>query len=298
MTTLPGTYKEAVLPQGTIRYRDEGRGPTLVFIHGLLVNNLLWSDVIALLSGQFRCIAPDLPLGAHAHPLGDDVDLSPTGIAQLIADFLEELDLQDVTLVGNDTGGAFCQLVITQHPERIVRFVLTNCDAFENFLPPSLRPLSASARLFGTGFTDFFAWLLQARSARRVFTATVTYRHLEAAELDLFFDNFLHVPGARRDVTRVLQGISNRYTLEAARNFARFSRPVLIVWGKNDLFFPTRYAVRLQQAFPDADLRFVSHSRAFVALDQPERLANYIQEFVHERDGHVAHVRQGTGQQQ
>lgn len=296
MIDVPGTYKEVTLEQGTIRYRDEGSGPTLVFVHGLLVNSLLWQDVIARLSQTFRCIAPDLPLGAHELPMHRDADLSPTGMAQLIADFLAALDLHDVTLVGNDTGGAFCQLTIAYHPERIVRLVLTNCDAFENFLPPVLRPLSGGARLFGTRFAAFFALLLRARFVQRLFTASVAYRRLEAPLLDAYFFNFLHFSGARRDVTRVLRGISNRYTLEAARNFAHFSRPVLIVWGENDLFFPARFAVRLQQAFPDAQLQYLPHSRSFVPVDQPDRLAQSIQEFVHGHDGHVEHVRPGAGQ--
>src|SRR5688572_13474022 len=102
--------KEIRLAQGTIRYRDVGEGPVLVFVHGLLVSGSLWRKVTPLLAGRFRCIAPDWPLGAHEVALDDGADLSPAGVAQLIADFLEALDLRDVTLVGNDSGGALCQL--------------------------------------------------------------------------------------------------------------------------------------------------------------------------------------------
>ena len=124
---------ELELPQGQIRYRDSGAGRPLVFVHGLLVDGLLWRKVTPLLDGEFRCIAPDWPLGSHRVALAPSADRSPHGMARLIADFLEKLELEDVTLVANDTGGAIAQLLVTERPERIGRLVLTPCDCYENF---------------------------------------------------------------------------------------------------------------------------------------------------------------------
>lgn len=283
MTTvvLPSVYHEVSLSQGTVRYREQGNGPTLVFIHGLFVNSALWRDVFSHLSQQFRCIAPDLPLGAHTIPLHPDADLSPLGVAYIVTDFLAALDLHDVTLVGNDTGGAICQLVIASYSERITRLVLTNCDAFEYFFPPLLRFLHYGARFFGIRQTNFLAWLLRARFAQRVLVATVAHRHLDIAMLDTYFTSLIHTHGVRHDVTRFMSTVSNHYTLQAAQTFPNFQHPVLIVWGKNDLFFPLRFAVRLQHAFPDAVLEVLPHSRTFIPEDQPERLAQRLVEFVH-----------------
>src|SRR6516164_1500497 len=213
-TAVPlDAFQEISLPEGTVHYSDQGIGPTLVFIHGLLANRLLWSRVIPHLVSQFRCIAPDLPLGAHSHPLHPDADLSPLGVAHLVADFLEALDLHEVTLIGNDTGGAICQLVIAHHPERISRLVLTNCDAFEQFFPPLVSPFHDGARGFGRGFANFLAWVLRARSVQRLFVAALAHRRPELEELDAFFHPLLHLPGTRRNMTRFLQGVSKRYTL-------------------------------------------------------------------------------------
>ena len=198
-----------------------------------------------------------------------------------MADFLEALDLHEVTLIGNDTGGAICQLVIAHHPERISRLVLTNCDAFEHFFPPLVSPFQYGARVLGIGFANFLAWMLRARSAQRLFVAALSHRGLSLAELDAAFHPLLHLPFARREMTRFLRAVSNRYTLEAAQTFSGFHHPVLLVWGRDDLFFSSRLAVRLQQAFPDATLKRLSHSRAFVPLDQPEVFAQQITEFVH-----------------
>src|SRR5215207_3343551 len=114
---------EVSLPEGTIRYRDTGAGEPLVFMHGLLVDGRLWRKVTPLLEDRFRCIVPDLPLGSHAEAMNPDADLSPPGVARIVADFMAALDLADVTLVGNDTGGAISQLVATRHPERLGRLV-------------------------------------------------------------------------------------------------------------------------------------------------------------------------------
>lgn len=283
MTTVAplDTFQEVILPQGTVRYYDQGKGPTLVFIHGLLANSQLWSRVIPQLVSRFRCIAPDLPLGAHSYPMHPGADLSPLGVAHLVVEVLEALDLHEVTLIGNDTGGAICQLVIAHHPERITRLVLTNCDAFEKFFPPLVSPFSFGARVFGIHFANFLAWVLRARSAQRLFMAALAHRRPGAGELDAFFSPLLHQPFARSDMTRFLRAVSNRYTLEAAQTFSGFHHPVLLVWGKDDPFFSSRLAVRLQKAFPDARLQFLSHSRAFVPVDQPEILAQQIKEFMH-----------------
>jgi pimeloyl-ACP methyl ester carboxylesterase len=277
----PGVIQEVSLPQGTVRYSDQGAGSTLVFVHGLMANHLLWSRAIPSLVSHFRCIAPDLPLGAHSNPLHPDADLSPLGVARLIADFLAALNLQEVTLIGNDTGGAMCQLVIANYPERISRLVLTNCDAFEQFFPPLVSPFHYGARVFGRGFANFLAWVLRARSAQCLFVAALAHRRLELEELDAFFHPLLHLPGARSDMTRFLQAVSNRYTLEASRCFSGFGHPVLLLWGKDDPFFSQRLARRLQQAFTNAQLHFLSHCRAFVPVDQPEVFAQHIMEFVH-----------------
>src|SRR6266511_2824852 len=140
----------ATLPAGTIRYRDNGSGEPLLFVHGLLADATLWRKVMPLLEPELRCIAPDWPLGSHRAAMDPSADLSPPGLAQIIADFIDELELETVTLVGNDTGGAICQLVATRHPERIGRLVLTPCDAYDNFLPPMFRPLQAIARIPGS----------------------------------------------------------------------------------------------------------------------------------------------------
>jgi pimeloyl-ACP methyl ester carboxylesterase len=277
--------REVRLGGGVIRYRDAGRGPALVFVHGILANGTLWRDVVARLCGKFRCIVPDLPLGGHSIPMRPEADMSPAGVARMVAELMEELDLRDVTLVGNDTGGAICQIVISNHPERVGRLVLTNCDAYEAFFPAPLRPVQYAARLFGVRFVDLLAWVLGARFAQRALFKSVAIRPIDRATLDAYAGRLMHDPGVRRDLARFLRGVSGRYTLEAAQSFPDFDRPVLIAWGDRDLFFSPRLALRLQHDFPDARLGAIAGSRAFVPEDAPGQLTRLIKEFLGESTG-------------
>jgi pimeloyl-ACP methyl ester carboxylesterase len=276
---------ELGLPQGTIRYRELGSGKPIVLVHGLLTNGELWREVAPRLADRFRVIVPDWPLGSHELPLNPGADLTPPGLAKIIADFLAELDLQDVTLVGNDTGGALSQLVAVHHPERLGRLVLTPCDAYENFLPPMFRPLEVLAHIPGAVFV--VAQSLRPRAARRLPFAYgwLTKRPIPDDLSDAWMAPVLSSSAIRREVAAILKGISKRYTLDVAQRFGEFTKPVLLAWAPEDRFFKLRYAERMMGAFPDARLERIEDSFTFVSLDQPERTASLIAAFAGETAG-------------
>ena len=276
---------EVRLAQGTIRYRDLGSGKPIVLVHGLLTNGDLWREVAPGLAERFRVIVPDWPFGSHQLPLAPGADLSPPGLAKLIADFLGALDLEDVTLVGNDTGGALSQLVAVHHPERLGRLVLTPCDAYENFLPAMFRPLEILARIPGAVF--LVAQSLRPRAARRLPFAYgwLTKRPIPDDLSDAWMAPVLTNSAIRRETAAILKGVSNRYTLEAAKRFGEFTKPVLLAWAPEDRFFKLRYAERMMSAFPNARLERIEDSFTFVPLDQPERTAELIAAFAGETDG-------------
>jgi pimeloyl-ACP methyl ester carboxylesterase len=210
--TSMGELIEITLTPGTIRYRDVGSGPPILFVHGALVNGLLWRKIVPALTRDFRCIVPDLPLGSHAAPMRADADLPPPALADAVAELLAALDLHDVTLVGNDTGGALCQLLVTRQPERVGRLVLTNCDAFDNFPPALFVPLVRMARV-----PAVLGSVLQGTRIRAVARSPLVFgwlaRHgLDDATLDAYLRPVREVPGilrrtgdhrAARGVTRV-----------------------------------------------------------------------------------------------
>jgi pimeloyl-ACP methyl ester carboxylesterase len=273
---------EAHLPQGTVRYRDTGTGEPILFVHGFLTDGTLWRKVVPLLENDFRCVVPDWPLGSHRTPMESSADLSPPGLSRMIADFGQALELDDVTLVGNDTGGAICQLVAAHHPERLGRLVLTNCDAYENFLPPMFRPLQIAARIPGAVWAIGQALRLRAiRHAPNAF-GWLSKRGPDPEVTAGWIRPALEDRAVRRDIAKVLKGISNRYTIEAAERLRNFDRPTLIAWAPEDRFFKFRYAERLAAEIPNARLERVEDSYTYVSEDQPARLAELIRAFVRE----------------
>jgi pimeloyl-ACP methyl ester carboxylesterase len=272
--------KDVELPQGTIRYRESGEGEPIVFLHGVLVNGLLWRNVVPELAGSFRCIVPDLPLGAHEPAMREDADLTPPGRAQLVADFLEALDLRDVTLVGNDTGGAIAQLVAADHPERLGRLILTNCDAYERFFPPLFKYLQLTARLPGG-----MALLAQSVGIRALQRTPIAFGMLMSQAVprdvsDSWTRPIREDAAVRRDARKVLLGVDKRHTLAVAERLRGFHKPALLAWSPSDRVFPIEIAERLARDLPDARIEHVENSKVFVPEDQPQRLAALIRAFV------------------
>jgi pimeloyl-ACP methyl ester carboxylesterase len=275
-----GQQNEVKLPQGTVRYRERGEGEPIVFVHGLLVNGDLWRKVVPLLADRYRCITPDWPLGSHEVPLSADADLTPPGLAKLIAGFLEKLDLRDVTLVSNDTGTALTQLVATAHPERVRRIVLTTGDAFDNFPPKMFKGVIALGYLPGS------LWLLdktgRPNAVRRAIFGPLA-KNVPGPEILESFGGNLRKRGVRRDTAKVLKALRARYTEEAAEKLPDLKASALMVWAPDDKFFPNDHAKRLAELIPDADVVWIDDSRAFVSEDQPERTAEAIGRFMAER---------------
>ena len=274
-----GAVKELELPQGRIRYRERGEGPPLVFAHGLLVNGDLWRKVVPLLADGHRCITPDLPLGSHELPVGPDADLTPPGLADLLADFIDAVGAREGTLVANDTAGALSQILVTRRPDAVARLVLTSCDSFENFLPMMFKPL----RILGGYVPGSAAVLGQAMRLRALQRSPAGFGLLTKSGFPPEVANSFVAPsrsdsGIRRDVAKVLRGIHKRHTLTAADELPHWGRPALVVWARDDRVFPLEHGRRLAQLL-SADLVEIDDSYAFIPEDQPDRLARAIREF-------------------
>jgi pimeloyl-ACP methyl ester carboxylesterase len=276
--TIETAERTIVLEGRTIVYDVTGDGPPIVFVHGVWATGGVWYDVIDRLAPNYRCINVHLPLGVHRYPSPPDVDHSPRALARVIVGLLEALDLRDVTLVGNDTGGALCQLAVANWPERIGRLVLTNCDAFEVFPPKKLAPLYFAARI--PALWDFFARQTLRPRVRERFFKTVAHAAPNEALLAMLFARFANDPGVREDLRKTIVAIRPQVTLDAAKRFRFFDRDVLILWGKDDMFFPVSLGERLAKAFPRGRLQLIDNAMLFVGIDAPQVVAPAIAGFV------------------
>ncbi|HKN95432.1 MAG TPA: alpha/beta hydrolase [Thermoleophilaceae bacterium] len=272
---------EIQLSAGTIAYEDTGgSGPVILFVHGLLANGMLWAPVVQQLAPHARCVVPELPLGAHATPMKPDADLSPRSVAALIAELMEKLELRDVTLVGNDTGGAICQLLVTEHPERVARLVLTPCDAFEHFFPPAFRPMQWAAKVPGMLAASLRPVKIRAFRESPLGFGWLSKRGIPDEAMESAFGNYFGNKAVQRDTEKFVRQVSKKDTLAAAERLRDFDRPVLLAWAREDKFFKVKLAERLLDRLPNGRLELIDDSYTFVSIDQPERLAQLIREFV------------------
>lgn len=271
--TLPGG--------GRLRYRERGEGPVVLFVHGVLANGDLWREVVPLVAAAgHRCIVPDLPIGSHELAIPGDRDLSPSGIANIVAELTDTLDLADVTIVGNDSGGAIVQLLMAQHPPRVRRVVLTSSDALERFFPPLFR------FLHWLGFVPGGPWLmvqtLRVRALHRLPFAFgwVAKRPMAPEIIASFIEPARHDPAVRRDLGAFLRGVRPRLTLDAVPELRKFQRPVLLAWSREDRLFPLALGERLAAILPDARIDPIDDAYTFSPLDRPTDVAARITDFV------------------
>jgi len=276
----PGSLAVVDLPQGAIAYRAAGPAassrPPVVFVHGVLVDSRLWAPLADRLAAEgIRSYAPTLPLGAHQHPMNAGADLSPLGIAQLVRDFTAALGLTSVTIVGNDTGGAICQVLLGGDTSRVGAAVLTNCDALAAFPPRAFVPLFRALR--HPGLVACLALGLRSAALRH---GPLAYGPLASGPLDRGLTRDWVRPLAsqaiRRDLATFARGVRPGLLLDAASRFGQFTGPVRIVWGQADPFFRAELGRQLSEAFPNASLTAVPAGRTFLPLDHPGEVASEI----------------------
>jgi pimeloyl-ACP methyl ester carboxylesterase len=271
---------QLALKQATIEYQQFGpqdsAHPTVFFVHGILVDGNLWRDVAeALASRGYRSIVPTLPLGSHTIPVNEAGSLSLPGVAEIVNDAIVALDLSEVTLVGSNTGGGICQLVVDAHPERIGQLVLTNCDAFDK-CPPF-------------PFDKVFGLLRGPLSIRAMF------RPMRIAALrrsPLGFGLLISRPDSRltadwiepclndtricRDLAALLRQIAPADLTDVAARLTRFDKPVTLVWGQGDRVFTPGLGRRLAEVFSNGKLVEVPGAKTFVSLDNPQAVIDAI----------------------
>lgn len=272
---------EVELSAGVVEYGDTGgEGPVMVMVHGLAMDGRQWRKVIAELPG-YRCVTPLLPLGAHRVPMRRDADLSLRGMCRIVAEFLESLDLRDVTLCFNDWCGA--QVMIADGlMERVGRLVLVSCEAYDNY-PPGLAGHAAwlSAKLPG-GMTMIRQILLRKPTRNLPFVFGQMTKHGVPDELMREWLEPMKRAEIRRDAAKYVgAAMKGRHDLTAATQLLPgFTNPVLVVWDLEGPMMPTEHGRMLAEAFPESRLVELPDCYTLIPEDSPEELAAEIRDFV------------------
>lgn len=271
--------KQAQIHLGTIEYHEVGEGPTLVFLHLILADSTHWDKMVPLLSDRFRCIFPTLPMGAHRVPAYGDADLSAAGLARAVYELIEHLGAGDVTLVGNDSGGAIAQVVAANHPECLSRLVLTNCDMYDVF-PPKMF-IYFKALPYIPGGISIAARALRIRALWPLpFVFGLLTNKVDGVKIDRWAHAMLANKLVRRDANKAIKGFSPAVTNSAAATLRTTKLPFLVAWGASDKAFKPALAERFCREIPGATLVMIENCKTLVGWDQPERIAELITDFV------------------
>jgi len=268
------------LSAGTIDYLDTGGdGPVVVPVHGVMMDATVWRAVVADLRTDHRCIVPTLPLGAHRRPMRPGADLSMNGQAELLAELIERLDLDDLTLVVNDWGGPLVTAV--RHADLIDRLVVTPCEAFDN-MPPGLpgRFAEIAGRMPGGIFLA--AQALRVPALRRLPT---TFGPMAVSPIpgDLaagWIAAARHQRAVRHDLETYIRS-TERDVLEAiVDDLAALDIPTLVAWTTDGRVMPAEHGPRLAELLPHGHYAEIPGGRVLVQLDQPGPVADMIRAFI------------------
>jgi pimeloyl-ACP methyl ester carboxylesterase len=276
-----GNKGELVVPQGTLEYFRRGEGPPLVFAHGWLANANLWRKVIDRLAGRFTCITLDLPLGAHRVAMLESADLTPAGCGQMITSALAALELIDVTLVGNDSGGAYSQIATASDPHRIARLVLNSCETpYSEFPPAPFDALPAVAK-----DANALGRLLEVLRDREARSTPAAFGLLIKHPIDGVVSDSYALPcvsdrGVLRDTSKVMSTAASAPVQAAGHKLiAEFKKPVLLAWSPDDQVFAPADASRYAGELADGRVAWIDDAYSFTPEDQPGQLATEIAKF-------------------
>jgi pimeloyl-ACP methyl ester carboxylesterase len=269
------------LSHGVLQYFDRGEGPVIVFAHGWLANANLWRNVVDRLVARFRCITLDLPFGSHIFAMEEQADLSPEGCGRLLAEAIDALGLNAVTLVGNDSGGAYSQIAVATATDRVARLVLNSCETpFDEFPPPPFDTLPHVAA-DPSRLLALLSALEQPDARRSPLAYGRLIKHPIPCEVsDSYALPALTDTGVLRDTAKVWSSACSEPVHQAGRRLmANCELPVLFAWLPEDQVFPVDNARCYASRLRHGQVKLIDDAYAFTPEDQPGRLAQIIAEF-------------------
>jgi pimeloyl-ACP methyl ester carboxylesterase len=259
---------------GRIAYTEKGTGPCALFLHGVLLNGHLWRNQLEALSDMRRCMAVDL-LAHGDTEIDPGQDVSATANARMVGEFLDALGLEQVDLIGNDSGGGIAQIFAALNPGRVRSLTLTDCDAHDNWPPDAFKPFLGMVAAGGLGAT------LQAmladknvyRSAGALGPAYENPERVTDATIETYLRPFLRTEGRLRDLERFLLAFDCKHTLAIERSLRTLKAPTLIVWGTDDIYFDVRWSTWLADTIPGTRRRVeLQGARIFFPEERAEDL--------------------------
>ncbi|HEU5217449.1 MAG TPA: alpha/beta hydrolase [Gemmatimonadales bacterium] len=264
--------RQVETPSGRVSYREAGSGPAALFVHGVLLNGHLWRLQLAALSDLRRCLAPDL-LAHGDTQISPNQDVSVTANANMLREFLDALHIDQVDLVGNDSGGGIAQIFAALNPDRVRSLTLTDCDTQDNWPPEAFKPFLAMAAAGGLAGA-LNAMLADKRVYRSAGALGPAYQHPDRVTdetIETYLRPLVSTPQRIKDLERFLAAFDCKHTLAVEAQLRRLKAPTLIVWGTDDVYFDVKWSRWLAEAIPGTRKRVeLKDARVFFPEERAE----------------------------
>jgi pimeloyl-ACP methyl ester carboxylesterase len=241
-------------PSGSINYVEQGSGPVALFVHGVLLNGYLWRHQLADLKTLRRCVAVDL-LAHGDTEISATQDVSVTANAHMLAEFLDALKIEQVDLVGNDSGGGVCQIFAALYPKRIRSLVLTNCDAHDNWPPEAFKPFVSMVA--SGGLPQTLSAMVADKSVYRsaLGPAYEQPENVSDDTIETYLEPHLRSPQRTHDLERFVNAFDCRHTVAIEKPLSELRAPTLIAWGTDDIYFDLKWSRWLEEVIPGTKRR-------------------------------------------
>lgn len=267
--------KSLATSAGEISYADIGTGPAALLVHGVFLNAYFWRHVIRRVSIHRRCIAVDL-LG-HGHTAAQPgTDLSFDAQADMLVEVCDALDLRQVDLVGNDSGGGIAQIFAAHHSERLRSLTLTNCDVHDNWPPRAFAPVCELARQGALGLVarEMLDNLELARSDFGLGAGYENPQGLDANTVAAYLEPLFRDDESARALEAFINAWDPAQTISIEPRLRSLEVPTLIIWGTADVFFDVSWAHWLAETIPGARAPILlDGARLFFPEERPDELS-------------------------
>jgi haloalkane dehalogenase len=265
----------------SVHWRKQGRGPSIVFLHGFPLSGCTWDKVALRLRDRFTCYALDLIGLGQSLSTADDDHASP-GQARAFHGALSELGVDSYALVGNDTGGWIARELALIDARRVSRLILTNTE-IPFHRPPWIPMYQTLAHV--PGFGSVVRQLLKLSAFRRSPLGFGGCFHdltiLEGEFHDSFVEPLIHVEARIDGAIRFLRQMKFTRLDEFKILHQQLAMPTLFIWGADDPTFPTLRAREMVAQFPNAaGFHAVPHAKLFVYEEHPQAVALLIDGFL------------------
>ncbi|MFG6497222.1 alpha/beta hydrolase [Fictibacillus sp. UD] len=250
----------------------------VVLVHGFLSSTVSFRQLLPYLTKKYKVIALDLP-GFGQSEKSTSFIYKLTNYGQLILDFLDQLHIQDVILIGHSMGGQICMHAAKNSPKRIEKLILLGCCSYVK---------RASRSLIACSYLPLFTWGMRSWIQRKdVKQNLLSVLHDTKLVTEEMIESYKKPISEAAFIDSLIRLLRHREGDMCSQELKDIQQPVLMIWGKEDQVMPVKTGYRLKHDLPNAELIVYEKCGHLLMEEKPQEICHEITRFI-EQDEHAA----------